>query len=299
MKKYAITIFAAICVSAGFLLAQTDKLTLPKDAETVQATTKKSAAYPENKKYAELSKVEKFGYVAAKLKQLSLIKKMPDSPKIKDTYIEFGQIQQFIENYAKRLNKKALNRCGFGDNLQQVFDRASKNAPLIISAFNQAGVNPEAGLYLAMIESEHCVCLQSPTGPIGLFQLNYATAMTYGLKVFKDASPSNPDERCNPKASASVAARYLKDTMQQFESKPDKLLYAIAAYNSGEPAVRIAVKFAKSDNFWSALVDNKKLPAQYRFDNFKLVPKFLAAAIIGENPKDFGLNLKPLSSYTE
>ncbi len=297
MKKYAITIIVAICVSAGISTAQTNKSTLPKEVETAQSTTKKSTTYLENKKYAELSQFEKFGYVAAKLKQLSLIKEMPDSPKIKDTYIEFGQIRQFIESYDKRINKKALNRCDFGDNLQSVFDRASKNAPSIISAFNQAGVNPEAGLYLAMIESEHCVCLQSPTGPIGLFQLNYATAATYGLKVFKDASPSNPDERCNPAESASVAAKYLKDLMQKFESKPDKLLYAIAAYNSGEPVDKIAKKFAKSDNFWSDLADNKKSPKKYTSENFKYVPKLLAAAIIGENPKDFGLEFNPLSSY--
>lgn len=301
MKKYAITIFAAICVLVSIVLAQTDtskpKSILPKEAETAQPTPKQSPAYLENKKYAELSQFEKFGYVAAKLKQLSLIKEMQNSPKIKDAYIEFGPIKQFIESYAKRTNKKELNSCGFVDNLQSVFDRARKNAPMIISAFNQEGVNPEAGLYLAMIESEHCVCLQSPTGPLGLFQLNRKTAEDYGLKVFKDASPSSPDERCDPKASASVAAEYLKDTMQLFESKPDKLLYAIATYNSVEPVENIAAKLAKSDNFWSALADYKKSPKKHTSENFKYVPKLLAAAIIGENPKDFGLEINPLSSY--
>jgi hypothetical protein len=297
MKKYAIIIFAAICVLVSILLAQTDKSTLPKDAETAQSTTKKSTAYLENKKYAELSQFERHAYIAAKLEQLSLIKEMKDSPKIKNTDFVFGQIKQFIESYANRTNKKELNHCGFRDNLQSIFNRASKNAPMIISAFNQEGVNPEAGLYLAMLESEHCVCLQSPTGPLGLFQLNRKTAEEYGLKVFKDASPSNPDERCDPKASANVAARYLKDTMKLFESKPDKLLYALAAYNSGEPPTNSAIKKANSDSFWSALADNKKSPEKYKFENFKYVPKLLAAAIIGENPKDFDLEFNPLSSY--
>ena len=43
----------------------------------------------------------------------------------------------------------------------------------------------------------------------------------------------------------------------------------------------------------------EKLSKQFQMENIKYVPKFFAAAIIGENPQDFGLNLKPLSTYTK
>ncbi|MCV4933215.1 hypothetical protein OFC23_32600, partial [Escherichia coli] len=76
----------------------------------------------------------------------------------------------FTDAYAKRIFVKPLSGCRFGDNLQATYERASKNAPFIIKAFNEKGTDPRIGIYLAMIESEHCVCLQSPTGPLGMFQ---------------------------------------------------------------------------------------------------------------------------------
>jgi hypothetical protein len=45
------------------------------------------------------------------------------------------------------------------------------------------------------------------------------------------------------------------------------------------------------------VVNNKKLSKQIKIENFKFIPKFFAAAVIGENPKDFGLELNPLSTY--
>lgn len=36
---------------------------------------------------------------------------------------------------------------------------------------------------------------------------------------------------------------------------------------------------------------------QFQTESVKYVPKFLAAAIVGENPQFFGLTIKPLSSY--
>jgi len=38
---------------------------------------------------------------------------------------------------------------------------------------------------------------------------------------------------------------------------------------------------------------------QFRNENIKYVPKFFAAAIIGENPQDFGINMQPLSTYNK
>ena len=86
------------------------------------------------------------------------------------------KINRDVSAYAGRIRVKASGNCQrFGDNLQVTYERASKNAPFIVRAFNEKGVDPRIGLYLAMIESEHCVCLQSSTGPLGMFQFTYAT----------------------------------------------------------------------------------------------------------------------------
>jgi hypothetical protein len=56
-------------------------------------------------------------------------------------------------------------------------------------------------------------------------------------------------------------------------------------------------------SFWT-LVANQvvfegKVGEQFRKENVKYVPKFFAAAIIGENPQDFGIQMAPLSTYTK
>jgi Transglycosylase SLT domain len=247
-----------------------------------------------SKTYLQLSLKEQKQFIAAKVAELSVVKDL-SAAKIPDAAIV--KIKAFVDGYAKRLSSKKRVDCGFADNLQTVYERAAKNAPVIIEAFNQEKVDPQIGLYLAMIESEHCICLQSPTGPLGLFQLNRKTAEEYGLKVFKDASPSNPDERCDTKSTSIATAKYLNSIAQKFDSVPSRFLYAITIYDSGEASLNMARRLAVSDDIWSVVIDNKKLSKQIKMENFKLIPKFFAAAIIGENPKDFGLKLKPLSTY--
>jgi hypothetical protein len=270
MKSFTALLFILILILASNALAQTSKT------------------------YPQLSLQKQKQFIAAKVAELSVVKdlsttKTPDAAIVK--------IKAFVDGYAKRLNSKKLNGCKYGDDLQSVYERASKNAPIIIEAFNQEKIDPQIGLYLAMIESEHCVCLQSPTGPLGLFQLNRKTAEEYGLKVFKDASPRNPDERCELKSTSIAAAKYSNSIAQKFDSVPSKFLYAVALYNSDNSALKIERKSDKSDDIWLMVINSQELSKQLQSENFKYVPKFFAAAIIGENPKDFGLELKPLSTY--
>ena len=41
----------------------------------------------------------------------------------------------------------------------------------------------------------------------------------------------------------------------------------------------------------------QRFDQQFQTESVKYIPKFLAAAIVGENPSEFGLTTKPLSSY--
>jgi len=218
------------------------------------------------------------------------------------------KIKSFVDAYASRSKVKPLGGCRFGDNLQATFERASKNAPFIVKAFNEKGIDPRIGLYLAMIESEHCVCLQSGTGPLGMFQFTYATAKLHfdpSEGVIKGASPGSPDVRCQPEPAARAAASYMKALTGRYGTGPASVPLAIGSYNSGEGGLSSNLQKALDSgqglprDFWTLIAKGDLLSKQFQSENFKYVPKFFAAAIIGENPQDFGLTLQPISTYSK
>jgi membrane-bound lytic murein transglycosylase D len=83
-----------------------------------------------------------------------------------------------------------------------------------------------------------------------------------------------------------IAAKYLYDLLAQFGS--DSFMLAIASYNKGENGmlkVLREVGFRKDQrDFWH-LYRLKKLPEE----TMEYVPQILAAAIIGNDPKKYGL----------
>lgn len=258
------------------------------------------------KKYFEMSDGEKRQYIEAKAMRVAQVIGNNSSEKIPSAAVD--KIKSFVDAYASRAKVKPLSGCRFGDNLQATFERASKNAPFINRAFNAKGIDPRIGLYLAMIESEHCVCLQSPTGPLGMFQFTFATAKLHyepSSGVVKGASPSNPDDRCLPEPSARAAASYMKALTGRYGTGPSSVPLAIGSYNSGEGGLSTNLEKALQSgaglerDFWTLIAKGEILSKQFQAENFKYVPKFFAAAIIGENPQDFGLNLQPISTYTK
>lgn len=277
--------------STGF----TDSPTADQNTTTISA--------PSGKKYLEMSDAERSQYIEAKAMKVARMIGNQSTEKIPPAAVE--RIKSFVSAYASRIKVKPLGGCRFGDNLQSTYERASKNAPFIIHAFNEKGIDPQIGLYLAMIESEHCVCLQSPTGPLGMFQFTRATGRLHGLSIKQNANPSNPDERCEPEPSARAAASYMKALTLRFGTGPLSVPLAIGSYNSGEGGLSTNLKTALEANetqersFWTLVANAEKLSQQFKLENVKYVPKFFAAAIVGENPQDFGLNLQPLSTYSK
>lgn len=262
---------------------------------------------PAGKKYLDLSDTERRAYLADRAMKIAQIIGNSSSEAIPAAAVD--KIKGFTDGYAKRANSSPLSgKCRFADNLQATYERASKNAPFIVRAFNQKGMDPRIGLYLAMIESEHCVCLQSPTGPLGMFQFTYATAKLHfepSEGVVKGASPENPDDRCKPEPSAHAAASYIKALTGRYGTGPSSVPLAIGSYNSGEGGLSSNLQKALDSNsglprdFWTLIANGEMLSKQFQSENFKYVPKFFAAAIIGENPADFGLKLQPISTYTK
>ena len=260
-----------------------------------------------SKKYTEMSEPEKKQYVQVKAeKAASLIGNRGDNS---ITPIAVDRIKSFLDAYVTRIKVKPMTgKCRFGDNLQVTYERASKNAPFIIKSFNDRGLDPQIGLYLAMIESEHCSCLQSPSKPLGMFQFAYAAATEHFPKpqnLSRDANEQNGDDRCKPPLAAEGASSYMKHLITRFGTGPASVPLAIGSYNSGPTGLNNNLEKALSSNeslprdFWTLISNSESLSKQFKSENFKYVPKFFAAAIIGQNPQDFGLNLQPLSTYTQ
>jgi pSer/pThr/pTyr-binding forkhead associated (FHA) protein len=257
------------------------------------------------KTYLEMSDAEKRAFIEKEAKIVAGFIGNTSGEAVPPEAVE--RIKIFVDAYAKRLkNPKLSGNCNFTrDNLETLIERASGNAHFIVPAFNAEGLAPQIGLYLAMIESEHCVCLQSPTGPLGMFQFATATAQNFGLKAVRGASPANPDERCAPEKAAPAAARYMKFLMGRYGTGSLSVPLAIASYNSGEGGLSANLNAAlegaagQERSFWTLVANQGKLSAQFQKENIKYVPKFFAAAIVGENPVVFGLKKPPVSSNTK
>ena len=93
-----------------------------------------------------------------------------------------------------------------------------------------------------------------------------------------------------------------------FGTGPLSVPFAIASYNEGEGGLnenlKKALEAAKTSNdpersFWTLVEHAEILSVQFKNENIKYVPKFFAAAIVGENPRVFGVDMGPISSYTQ
>jgi hypothetical protein len=276
------------------------------NSDIIASNTDPIPNLPPGKKYLDMSDAERRQYLEARAMRVAQVIGNRSSDTIPAAAID--KIKGFADAYAKRVGVKPLGGCRFGDNLQATYERASKNAPFIVRAFNEKGIDPRIGLYLAMIESEHCVCLRSPTGPLGMFQFTFATAKLHfdpNGGVRQGATPANPDDRCLPEPSARAAASYMKALTGRYGTGPASVPLAIGSYNSGEGGLSSNLQKALDSNeglprdFWTLIAKGDILSKQFQAENFKYVPKFFAAAIIGENPRDFGLNLQPISTYSK
>ncbi len=249
---------------------------------------------PKGKTYMQMTDSEKRQYIEARAQKVAQMIGNKSGGKIPPEAIT--TIKRSVDGYASRVNAKRRTTCGFGDNLQATFERASKNAPFIIRDFYGQGIDPQIGLYLAMIESEHCPCLESPTKALGLFQFLASTAPDFGLA---------PGDRCNMELSSKAAAKYMKMLAGRFGTGPLGMPLAIASYNSGQGALSknletaLKAEGSQERSFWTLVANAEKLSKQFQVENVIYVPKFFAVAIVGENPQDFGMTMQPLSTYSK
>ena len=169
--------------------------------------------------------------------------------------------------------------------LRQVYNRKKQYWPIIVKEFSKLGL-PEEIAYVAWQESNFDPFAQSGVGARGMWQFMDFQARKYGLKVSENWRNGGYDERTDVQKETHIAAKYLYDLLSEFGA--DSFMLAIASYNKGENGMRNvlhSVGFRKEQrDFWH-LYRLKKLPEE----TMEYVPQILAAAIISNDPKKYGL----------
>jgi hypothetical protein len=204
-----------------------------------------------------------------------------------------AEIQKSVDFYARRIGNNLGDQLGKGD-ARFIFERGQTLAPTLSGIFKKRNVSPLIGLYIPLIESEY-INIQTPNsaGAIGMFQFLPKTGEHYGL---------SPGELLDVEKSADAAARYIADGLMRFNGDGMKEALALLAYNRGATNVEQDLETMINEqnrgcSICALTEQREKLDATFQKENVYYVPRFFAAAIIGENPQAFGLPTQPLSSF--
>lgn len=245
---------------------------------------------PPGKQYVDMSRAERLVFVGEQARRIA--REMSGSEYEFTADFE-RDIQRAVTQYAERLGKNDKERSGKSD-LRPTLERGQTHAPVLIAAFRARNVSPLFGLYIPFIESEYKnLDSPSPMGALGMFQFLPSTGERYGLSV---------DELLDIGKSADAAARYITDSMQVFANDPMKEALAILAYNRGADKTARDLKVLLNEqnkrcSICALTADRSKLDETFRHESVFYVPLFFAAAIVGENPQVFGVQMQPLSTY--
>lgn len=244
------------------------------------------------KLYLQMTETEKMDFIEQRARHISMM--MGNRPyAFNDDVLKY--IKQYVDGYARRVGNGSTKL--WGEDMRTMFERArTLYAPYITRAFNSRGVPPVVGLYLVVVETEyHNIHSENAAGAAGLFQFIGPTARGYGV---------DPSERTNVAKMAPAAAAYLSDRIAEFGPDSMSVALAIAGYNRSPDSVRrdlhdVLNSENRERSFWTLVANSNKLDRYFQGENIKYVPKFFAAAIVGETPWAFGINMQPLSTYTE
>ena len=243
--------------------------------------------------YKSLSDDEKREFIKARAARIAIMMGKRPYALTPDAleYIKF-----WLEAFAARVGN---NRTGLwrGDT-RFILQRGSVHAPVIIRAFKENRVPPVIGLYIPFIETEYTnIQSNNAAGAAGLFQFLGPTAEHYGV-------PSS--ERTDVAKMAPAAARYFRDNIMSFGDDSMSVALAIAGYNRAPESVKRDLRNVlsaannedKERNFWTLIANQGRLDQFFQNENKNYVPRFFAAAILGETPWAFGIEMRPLSTYT-
>lgn len=257
-------------------------------AAMIAHTAQAQEASP-NKTYGTMTRGEQSAFVAA---QARLIARRMSNTEYEFTPAFTAEIGKAVDVYARRIGNDGGDRLWKGD-ARFVFERGQTYAPALIAAFKKRNVPTLIGLYIPLIESEY-VNIQSPNsvGALGMFQFLPQTGARYGLTA---------QELLDVEKSADAAARYINQNLARFKNDSMKEALALLAYNRGEGGVErdlaaIVNEQNKACSICALTAARNQLDETFQNENVYYVPRFFAAAIIGENPQSFSLQTQPLST---
>ena len=126
-----------------------------------------------------------------------------------------------------------------------------------------------------------------------MFQFLPQTGKRYGL---------SSEDLLNVEKSADAAARYIANSVGAFSGDPMKEALALLSYNRGTQSTRKDLELVlnqqnKDCSICALTAARSKLDKNFQDESVHYVPRFFAAAIIGENPQVFDLQIQPLSSF--
>src|SRR5262245_49970682 len=288
VKRWAV---AALSIAALIGLMVWRKAAFFAPAADSQGSFSRVRATSE-KLYWELGETEKTAFIRDAAQSIA---KMLGANPSTHAPEQIALIKKHVEAYVAK--RDSLSTAPGQESIKAVYARASVYAPFIIEAFRARRLPPILGLYIAMNETDYHPCMKSGVGAKGLFSFMPVTADRYGLQLTPE------DERCDPRKIAHAAARFLEDLTRLFGQDSDAMTLAMLAYNCGESRVARAIEELKAMNlqpisFWTLLENNARLSVPLNTESQNYAPRFFAAAILGENPQRFGLEIQRLSSYT-
>ena len=239
-----------------------------------------------NKLYQQMTPAERTAYVSAQARRIAREMSGNDyqfTPAFEAT------IQKHVDFYVQRIESHQPGR-----GTRSMFERGQPLAATFSGIFKKHHVSPLIGIYLPAIESAY-VNIQSPNeaGSLGIFQFTQKTGEQFGL---------TPHDLLDVEKSADAAARYIARSLKQFKDDPMKEALAILSYNRGGGNVErdlalLVTAENRSCSIYVLTENSKRLDNTFQNENVYYVPRFFAAAIIGENPQAFGLLTQPLSSF--
>ncbi len=274
-----VLIAAAIVVAlfAGLFLYQRYK----SRSVVVPATT------VAKKPYSQMSAAEQLAFVEAQEQRISAM--MGDRPvKLNDEALR--AIKAHVDRYVTRHNPATEPGA---ESLGSLYARAPKYIPTITRAFAERKIPLVIGLYLPMIESAYTPCYENQFGSKGLFQFLPATAEHYGVARA---------DMCDVEKMAPAAAHYFADRMAELGDDSQSMTLVLLSYNQGTDPVTSALRRLREidanyeRSFWTLFANREKLGDSFPKESANYVPAFFAAAIIGENPEAFDLQMPALSS---
>ena len=258
-------------------------------AATTAAITPGTAVATGGKLYSQMSEVEQLEFVDQQEQRISTM--MGDRP-VKLNADAVRVIKEFVDRYVARNGPSdELGK----ESISIVYARARPYAPLIARSFAARKVPIIIGIYLPVIESAYRNCYENSIGAKGLFQFMPQTADRYGVPR---------EDMCNVDKMTPAAAHYMADSMAELGEDSESMTLVLLSYNRGAESVRNNLRQLRGTenyerNFWTLFAHRDELDDAFRNEGAHYVPSFFAAAIIGENPQNFGLPLPPLSRLAE